>query len=153
MSATLEVVVVHAVHDGGIGARRHAGVITDLYTATGRPEKNGAVSTAANINATLKQYTPLVRRLAHQMIAKLPANVEIDDLIQVGMIGLHDALGRFDAAHARARCSPRIVHVRAQPRRTERAVRARRDARRDAAIIVRPAAALTGRRGGSAGRA
>ena len=46
----------------------------------------------------LKQYSPLVRRLAHQMIAKLPANVELDDLIQVGMIGLADALTRFDAA-------------------------------------------------------
>jgi len=57
-----------------------------MYTATGRLESN----------ALLKQYSPLVRRLAHQMIAKLPANVEIDDLIQVGMIGLHDALGRFD---------------------------------------------------------
>lgn len=33
------------------------------------------------------------------MIAKLPANVELDDLIQVGMIGLHDALGRFDVEH------------------------------------------------------
>jgi RNA polymerase sigma factor for flagellar operon FliA len=32
------------------------------------------------------------------MIAKLPANVEIDDLIQVGMIGLNDAMGRFDQA-------------------------------------------------------
>lgn len=59
-----------------------------MYTATGR----------LDANAMLKQYSPLVRRLAHQMIAKLPANVEIDDLIQVGMIGLHDALGRFDAA-------------------------------------------------------
>ena len=49
------------------------------------------------VQATLGQYRPLVRRLAHQMIAKLPANVEIDDLIQVGMIGLNDALGRFDA--------------------------------------------------------
>jgi RNA polymerase sigma factor for flagellar operon FliA len=49
-------------------------------------------------NALLKQYSPLVRRLAHQMIAKLPANVEIDDLIQVGMIGLNDALSRFDLA-------------------------------------------------------
>ncbi|HEX6722933.1 MAG TPA: RNA polymerase sigma factor FliA [Burkholderiaceae bacterium] len=38
----------------------------------------------------------MVRRLAHQMIAKLPANVEIDDLIQVGMIGLTDAMTRFD---------------------------------------------------------
>jgi RNA polymerase sigma factor for flagellar operon FliA len=46
----------------------------------------------------LKQYSPLVRRLAHQMIAKLPANVELDDLVQVGMIGLTDALQRFDVA-------------------------------------------------------
>jgi RNA polymerase sigma factor for flagellar operon FliA len=59
-----------------------------MYTAKGRLDNN----------AMLKQYSPLVRRLAHQMIAKLPANVEIDDLIQVGMIGLNDALGRFDAA-------------------------------------------------------
>jgi RNA polymerase sigma factor for flagellar operon FliA len=59
-----------------------------MYNAKGRLD-NGAL---------LKQYSPLVRRLAHQMIAKLPANVEIDDLIQVGMIGLNDALGRFDAA-------------------------------------------------------
>jgi len=49
-------------------------------------------------NTLLKQYSPLVRRLAHQMVARLPANVEIDDLIQVGMIGLNDALGRFDVA-------------------------------------------------------
>jgi RNA polymerase sigma factor FliA len=59
-----------------------------MYTAKGH----------LDTNALLKQHSPLVRRLAHQMIAKLPANVELDDLIQVGMIGLHDALGRFDAS-------------------------------------------------------
>jgi RNA polymerase sigma factor for flagellar operon FliA len=32
------------------------------------------------------------------MLAKLPANVELDDLVQVGMIGLTDALSRFDTA-------------------------------------------------------
>ncbi|MBP6899827.1 MAG: RNA polymerase sigma factor FliA [Burkholderiaceae bacterium] len=58
-----------------------------MYTEKGR----------LDANALLKQYSPLVRRLAHQMIAKLPANVELDDLIQVGMIGLSDALTRFDA--------------------------------------------------------
>jgi len=58
-----------------------------MYTAKGQ----------LDANAMLKQYSPLVRRLAHQMIAKLPANVEIDDLIQVGMIGLNDAMSRFDA--------------------------------------------------------
>ena len=59
-----------------------------MYTAKGQLDSN----------ALLKQYSPLVRRLAHQMIAKLPANVEINDLIQVGMIGLNDALSRFDVA-------------------------------------------------------
>jgi RNA polymerase sigma factor for flagellar operon FliA len=43
-----------------------------------------------------KQYAPLVRRIAHQMIAKLPANVELDDMIQAGMIGLMDADNRFE---------------------------------------------------------
>ncbi len=59
-----------------------------MYTAKGQ----------LDLTSMLKQYSPLVRRLAHQMIAKLPANVELDDLIQVGMIGLTDALSRFDAA-------------------------------------------------------
>src|SRR5689334_21689658 len=59
-----------------------------MYTAKGQ----------LDAGALLKQYQPLVRRLAHQMIAKLPANVELDDLIQVGMIGLSDALSRFDNA-------------------------------------------------------
>jgi RNA polymerase sigma factor for flagellar operon FliA len=43
-----------------------------------------------------KQFAPLVRRIAHQMIAKLPANVELDDMIQAGMIGLMDAVNRFE---------------------------------------------------------
>jgi len=59
-----------------------------MYTAKGK----------LDTNVLLKQHSPLVRRLAHQMIAKLPANVELDDLIQVGLIGLTDALSRFDAA-------------------------------------------------------
>ena len=59
-----------------------------MYTAKGQHHDS---------SAQLKQYSPLVRRLAHQIIAKLPANVELDDLIQVGMIGLNDALSRFDA--------------------------------------------------------
>ncbi|MGH6611601.1 MAG: RNA polymerase sigma factor FliA, partial [Burkholderiaceae bacterium] len=44
----------------------------------------------------VKQYTPLVRRLAHQMIARLPANVELDDMIQAGMMGLMDAVSKFE---------------------------------------------------------
>ena len=49
-------------------------------------------------DALIKQYVPLVQRLAHHMIAKLPPNLEVDDLIQVGMIGLADALSRYEAS-------------------------------------------------------
>jgi FliA/WhiG family RNA polymerase sigma factor len=44
----------------------------------------------------IRKYAPLVRRLAHQMVARLPANVELDDMVQAGMIGLMDAIGRFE---------------------------------------------------------
>jgi RNA polymerase sigma factor for flagellar operon FliA len=36
----------------------------------------------------LTKYAPLVRRLGLQLVAKMPASVDLDDLIQAGMIGL-----------------------------------------------------------------
>lgn len=59
-----------------------------MYTAQGTIDKSGS-------SDLLRQYTPLVRRLALQMIAKLPASVELDDLIQVGMMGLLEAADRY----------------------------------------------------------
>lgn len=59
-----------------------------MYTAKGHLDRN----------AMIKQYQPLVRRLAHHMMAKLPANVQVDDLIQVGLLGLSEALTRYEAA-------------------------------------------------------
>lgn len=47
----------------------------------------------------LQDHAPLVKKLAHQLKAKLPANVEVDDLIQVGMIGLLDAMSRYEEMH------------------------------------------------------
>ena len=41
------------------------------------------------------QYAPMVRRLALQLVAKLPASVELDDLMQAGMMGLLDAIRRY----------------------------------------------------------
>ena len=46
---------------------------------------------------TIERYGPMVRRVASQLIARLPANVEMDDLVQAGMIGLFDALSRYEA--------------------------------------------------------
>lgn len=44
----------------------------------------------------ITKYAPLVKRIAYHMMARLPASVEVDDLIQVGLIGLMDAVSRFD---------------------------------------------------------
>jgi RNA polymerase sigma factor for flagellar operon FliA len=57
-----------------------------MYTAKGQLDREHMI----------RQYVPLVRRLAHHMIAKLPPNIELDDLIQVGMIGLSEALTRYE---------------------------------------------------------
>jgi RNA polymerase sigma factor for flagellar operon FliA len=57
--------------------------------------------TAAGMVASdslVRQYTPLVKRIAHHMIARLPASVQLDDLVQAGMMGLLDAASRFDEA-------------------------------------------------------
>ncbi len=44
----------------------------------------------------IQQYAPLVKRIARHIMAKLPASVEVDDVIQAGMIGLMDAVGRYE---------------------------------------------------------
>ncbi|THB64396.1 MAG: RNA polymerase sigma factor FliA [Gammaproteobacteria bacterium] len=44
-------------------------------------------------------YAPLVKRIAYHLLGKLPPTVEIDDLIQAGMIGLLEASSQYDASH------------------------------------------------------
>jgi len=58
-----------------------------MYTAQGRIKQS----------ELLTQYMPLVRRQALTLQVRLPASIELDDLIQAGMVGLLEALGRFDA--------------------------------------------------------
>src|SRR5690554_2596691 len=43
----------------------------------------------------VEQHTNLVKRIAHHMVARLPASVQVDDLIQAGMIGLLEASKNF----------------------------------------------------------
>ncbi|UOD30927.1 RNA polymerase sigma factor FliA [Massilia violaceinigra] len=60
-----------------------------MYTVKGKADKNNL----------LTEHMPLVKRLAHHMKAKLPASVEVDDLVQAGMIGLLDAISRYEETH------------------------------------------------------
>lgn len=60
-----------------------------MYTVKGKADKN----------YLLTEHMPLVKRLAHHMKAKLPPSVEVDDLVQAGMIGLLDAINRYEDNH------------------------------------------------------
>ncbi|MDD2686405.1 MAG: RNA polymerase sigma factor FliA [Gallionella sp.] len=53
----------------------------------------------ADKDQCLREYAPLVKRIAHQMMTKLPYSVQIDDIIQAGMMGLLDAASRYDEFH------------------------------------------------------
>lgn len=48
--------------------------------------------------ALLERYSPLVKRIAHHLLGRLPASVQVDDLIQAGVIGLLEAARNYDAS-------------------------------------------------------
>ncbi|WP_269532228.1 RNA polymerase sigma factor FliA [Chitinimonas sp. BJYL2] len=50
------------------------------------------------VETRVNQFAPLVKRLAYHLVSRLPASVEVDDLIQAGLIGLMEAARNFDAA-------------------------------------------------------
>lgn len=45
----------------------------------------------------VERYSPLVKRIAHHLLARLPSSVQVDDLIQAGVIGLLEASRNYDA--------------------------------------------------------
>lgn len=42
------------------------------------------------------EYSPLIRFIAQKIAVRLPANIELDDLISSGVIGLMDAIEKYD---------------------------------------------------------
>ena len=58
-----------------------------MYNAAGQINKDQLV----------QRFAPLVKRIAYHLMARLPSSVQIDDLVQNGMMGLLDAINRFEA--------------------------------------------------------
>jgi len=50
----------------------------------------------ANKESIVKEYLPLISRLAREIKSNLPHNVELDDLIQEGTIALLQAIDKYD---------------------------------------------------------
>ena len=42
------------------------------------------------------EYAPLIKFIAQKIASRLPSNIELDDLISCGVIGLMDAIEKFD---------------------------------------------------------
>ncbi|HNV87934.1 MAG TPA: RNA polymerase sigma factor FliA [Methylotenera sp.] len=61
-----------------------------MYTVHGKKDQHEEM---------LNQHASLVKKLAYQLKAKLPPSVEMDDLIQAGMMGLLDAINRYEDIH------------------------------------------------------
>ncbi|MCQ4269859.1 RNA polymerase sigma factor FliA [Pseudomonas kuykendallii] len=45
----------------------------------------------------IERYAPLVKRIAYHLLARLPASVQVEDLMQAGMIGLLEAAKKYDS--------------------------------------------------------
>lgn len=78
------------------------GIIAGI-ACTNACASNGAVVMQAAVVAErevdgdyVQRFLPLVKRLAGQLMARLPASVEADDMVQAGLIGLMDAVNRFE---------------------------------------------------------
>lgn len=53
---------------------------------------------APGLDAIVGQHAALVKRIAYHLMGRLPSNVQIEDLIQAGMVGLLEAARQYDHA-------------------------------------------------------
>ena len=61
--------------------------------------KNNAAKVTVDFKVTnvrVVEHEQLVKRIAFHLMSRLPASVQVDDLIQAGMIGLIEASRKFD---------------------------------------------------------
>lgn len=65
-----------------------------------------------NPDALVRQHLPLVKRIAHQLAVKLPSHIEIDDLIQVGLIGLLKAADDYQRESGAAFSTYATIRIR-----------------------------------------
>lgn len=64
----------------------------NLYTQVGGSQAG------LDANALVQRYAPMVKRIAHHLLARLPASVQLNDLIQAGMVGLLESAQKYDAS-------------------------------------------------------
>ncbi|MFZ0518006.1 MAG: FliA/WhiG family RNA polymerase sigma factor [Acidobacteriaceae bacterium] len=61
-------------------------------------QSNTTLAWAARRDQVLLENLPLVRMVAYHMLERLPQQVELDDLVSAGVVGLIDAYNKFDSS-------------------------------------------------------
>ncbi len=59
----------------------------------------GAAQSYADSEILVREHMDLVKRIAHHLIGRLPADVQIEDLMQAGAMGLIEASRNYDQSH------------------------------------------------------
>ena len=52
----------------------------------------------ASVDELVRDYLPLVKKIGLHLVARMPPEIELDDMMQVGMIGLIQASSTYDAS-------------------------------------------------------
>jgi RNA polymerase sigma factor FliA len=105
----------------------------DLSAEGDAPSRKRRLDPAVR-QAMLEQHVPMVRRVAFRMASRYPSCVDVEDLVNMGMFGLIDAVDRFEAdrslsftAYARIRVKGAIVDEMRRADWVPRSVRDRGD--------------------------
>ena len=53
---------------------------------------------ADNREVVIREYAPMVKYVANRIAMRLPPHIEVDDLISVGVLGLIDAIDKYDSS-------------------------------------------------------
>ncbi|MBT6601458.1 MAG: RNA polymerase sigma factor WhiG, partial [Nitrospina sp.] len=53
--------------------------------------------TAENREEVIIRYSPMIKYVANRIAMRLPPHIEVDDLISVGVLGLMDAISKYDS--------------------------------------------------------
>lgn len=51
-----------------------------------------------SMSEVVVSHAPLVKRIAHHLLMRMPSSVQLDDLVQSGMIGLLEAARKYDVS-------------------------------------------------------
>lgn len=60
--------------------------------------KRGESLSQEQRDSLILEYSPMIKYIAQRIVDRLPANIELDDLISTGVLGLIDAIEKYDSA-------------------------------------------------------